>query len=121
MFAAISIFIGCLGLYGLIAFMAHQKVKEIGVRKVFGASVQSIVLLFSKEFIQLMAFAFLIAAPLSWYAMTQWLQDFAFRSAIPLWAFGAGGLATVLLTLLTVGYRSVRAAQSNPVDTLRSE
>jgi ABC-type antimicrobial peptide transport system permease subunit len=120
-FAGISIFIGCLGLYGLIAFMANQKLKEVGIRKVMGASVMNIVMLFSKEFIRLIIIAFLIAAPLSWYLMNEWLQGFAYQIDIHWTAFLAGIASTLVIALATVGYRSIRAAISNPVETLRSE
>jgi putative ABC transport system permease protein len=120
-FAGISIFIGCMGLYGLVSFMASQKVKEIGIRKVLGASVGGIVALFSKEFVRVILIAFLVAAPLTWYVMHQWLQRFAYRTSIHWSVFVIGIAATVFIALLTVAYRSVRAALSNPVDTLRSE
>ncbi len=120
-FAGISIFIGCLGLYGLISFMANQKLKEVGIRKVLGASVTSIVMLFSKEFIKLIVMAFVIAAPLAWYFMNEWLSGFAYRTGIHWWVFLLGLVATLLISLLTVSYRSIRSAVSNPAETLRTE
>ena len=120
-FAGISIFIGCLGLYGLISFMANQKLKEVGIRKVLGASVGSIVMLFSKEFIKLIVIAFVIAAPLAWYFMNEWLSGFAYRTSIHWWVFLLGLVATLIISLLTVSYRSIRSAVSNPAETLRTE
>jgi putative ABC transport system permease protein len=120
-FAGISIFIGCLGLYGLISFMANQKLKEVGIRKVMGASVANIVVLFSKEFVRLICVAFVIAVPLTWYSMNNWLQGFAYHITIHWSVFAIGIIATIMIALLTVSYRSVRAALSNPVNTLRTE
>jgi len=120
-FAGISIFIGCLGLYGLISFMANQKLKEVGIRKVMGASVGSIVALFSREFIKLIVIAFVIAAPVTWYFMREWLQGFAYRTSIQWTDFVIGMVATLIIALLTVSYRSIRSAVSNPADVLRTE
>jgi ABC-type antimicrobial peptide transport system permease subunit len=120
-FAGIAIFLGCLGLYGLASFMAVQRIKEVGVRKVLGASVGNIVYLFSKEFILLIGIAFLIASPIAWYFMNKWLQDYAFRIDISWWIFVVGGLISIVVALATVSYRAIRAAVVNPVDSLRSE
>ena len=120
-FAGISIFIGCLGLYGLISFMASQKLKEVGIRKVMGASVASIMILFSKEFVKLIIIAFFIAAPLAYYFMNQWLEGFAYRISIPWYVYIIGVVSTLVIALLTVSYRSAEAARSNPADTLRTE
>jgi putative ABC transport system permease protein len=120
-FAGISIFIGCLGLYGLISFMASQKLKEVGIRKVMGASVASIMILFSKEFVKLILIAFCIAAPLAYYFMNQWLEGFAYRISIPWSVYVVGVISTLFIALLTVSYRSAEAARSNPADTLRTE
>jgi len=120
-FAGVSIFIGCLGLYGLISFMANQKLKEVGIRKVLGASTSSIMVMFSKEFVKLIVLAFIIAAPLAWYFMNSWLQGFAYRISIHWSAFIIGIISTLAIALATVSYRSVRAASSNPAETLRSE
>jgi ABC-type antimicrobial peptide transport system permease subunit len=120
-FAGVSIFIGCLGLYGLISFVANQKQKEVGIRKVMGASVPSIVILFIGDFAKLVVIAFVLAAPLTWYAMNQWLQSFAYRTDISWWIFLVGFVVTTAIVLLTILYRSVRAAQTNPVTTLRTE
>ncbi len=120
-FAGVSIFIGCLGLYGLISFVANQKQKEVGIRKVMGATVSSIVLLFTSDFVRLIIVAFLIAAPLTWYFMDQWLQGFAYRTSMSWSIFAIGFLATVTIVLMTILYRSIRAANMNPATTLRTE
>ncbi|MBL0745271.1 ABC transporter permease [Chryseolinea lacunae] len=120
-FAGISIFIGCLGLYGLISFMANQKMKEVGIRKVMGASTGSILMLFSKEFIKLIVIAFVMAAPLAWYFMHTWLEGFAYRVDIQWTVFLIGVISTMVIALATVSYRSLRAAVSNPAETLRTE
>ncbi|GHM99216.1 ABC transporter permease [Cytophagales bacterium WSM2-2] len=120
-FTSLAIFIGCLGLFGLASFMANQKTKEIGVRKVMGASVQSIILLFSREFVVLIAIGFVIAAPVAWYFSNQWLDQFAYKITVGPIVFVAGLAATFLVAMLTVGYRSFRAASANPVDSLKYE
>ncbi|MCX8491143.1 MAG: FtsX-like permease family protein [Cyclobacteriaceae bacterium] len=120
-FTFIAIFIGCLGLFGLATFMANQKTQEVGVRKVLGASVESIVLLFSKEYVKLILIGFLFAAPLAWYVMRGWLDSFTYKIELGPTIFLIGfGVAFVIATL-TVGYRSLRAATANPVNSLRSE
>ena len=120
-FSGVAILIGCLGLYGLVTFMAEQKTKEIGVRKVLGATVFNIVNLFSREFIKLVLIAFILAAPLAYYVMRGWLQNFEYRIDLGWGVFAGGIVATLVITLLTVGYRSLRAALANPVDALRNE
>jgi len=120
-FAGIAIFISCLGLYGLVSFMAAQKTKEVGIRKVLGASVSSIVYLFSKEFTILIAIAFVIAAPVAWYLMNNWLQGFVFRINIGLGVFVLAIITSIIIAWITVGYKAVRAAVANPVKSLRSE
>ncbi len=120
-FAAIAIFLSCLGLYGLASFMAVQRIKEVGIRKVLGATSGSIVYLFSKEFIILIAIAFVIATPVAWYYMNQWLQDYAYRINISWWIFIAGGVASILIALITISYQAIKAARANPVKSLRSE
>jgi ABC-type antimicrobial peptide transport system permease subunit len=120
-FAAIAIFLSCLGLYGLASFMAAQRTKEVGIRKVLGATAGNIVYLFSKEFIILIAIAFLIAAPVAWYYMHQWLQDYAYRIHISLWVFLAGGLAAIIIALATISFQAIKAAVANPVKSLRTE
>jgi putative ABC transport system permease protein len=120
-FATIAIFLSCLGLYGLASFMATQRIKEIGIRKVLGASVRGIVILFSREFVVLIGIAYLIAAPLAGWYMYSWLQDFTNRVALSWWIFAAGGLISVLIALVTVASRAVRAAGANPVTALKTE
>ena len=120
-FAAIAIFLSCLGLYGLASFMAVQRIKEVGIRKVLGATAANIVYLFSKEFILLIAIAFTIAAPIAWYSMHQWLQYYAYRINISWWLFAAGGLAAIIIALATISFQAIRAAMANPVKSLRTE
>ncbi|MBS1597339.1 MAG: ABC transporter permease [Bacteroidetes bacterium] len=120
-FAAIAIFLSCLGLYGLASFMAVQRVKEVGIRKVLGASSGNIVYLFSKEFIILITVAFAIATPIAWYYMHQWLQDYAYRINISWWLFAAGGLAAIIIALTTISFQAIKAASANPVKSLRTE
>jgi putative ABC transport system permease protein len=119
--ASLSIFIACLGLFGLASFTVSQRIKEIGVRKVMGASVPSIVVLLSKEFTKLVMLAFLIAIPFSWYFMHTWLQDFAYRINIGAGIFVIAGAVALCSALVTVSYQSVKAALTNPVKALRSE
>jgi ABC-type antimicrobial peptide transport system permease subunit len=121
LFSGIAIFISCLGLYGLISFMAVQRNKEIGIRKVLGAPVRDILFLLSKEFTILIAIAFLIATPVAWYFMHQWLQQFTYRISIGLWFFVATIAGSLVIAWLTVGYTAIKAALANPVKSLRSE
>ena len=120
-FTSLAIFIGCLGLFGLATFTINQKTKEIGVRKVLGASVEGIVFIFSKEYLKLILFGFLLAAPLAWFVMSEWLNEFAYRINLNIWIFFAGLGVTLLIALVTVGYRSLKAATANPVKSLRYE
>ncbi len=117
----VSIFISCLGLFGLTVLTAFQRTKEIGIRKVLGASVLGIVRLFSKEYIWLVLAAFVIASPIVWWAMNKWLQGFAYRIEIEWWMFVSAGLTAVVLALLTISFQAVKAALANPVKSLRSE
>ena len=120
-FAGIAIFISCLGLYGLVSFMAVQRIKEVGIRKTLGASVGHIVYLFSREFTLLIVIAFAISAPVGYYFMHEWLQDFTYRIVIGPGIFGLAIMLSVVIAWLTVGYKAVKAALTNPVQSLRSE
>ncbi|MCE6992442.1 ABC transporter permease [Dyadobacter sp. CY323] len=120
-FTVISILISCLGLFGLAAFAAQQRIKEIGVRKVLGASVSSIVTLLSGDFIKLVIISIIIATPLTWYVMNKWLQDFAYKISIQWWMFAAAGALAVVIALLTVSTQAIKAAITNPVKSLKSE
>ena len=120
-FAVLAIFLSCLGLYGLASFMAVQRIKEVGIRKVLGASVRNIIVLFSKEFLMLIAIAFVIAAPFAWYYMHDWLQDFVYRVSISWWILLLGGIIAVIIAMITIGFQSVKAALTNPVKSLRTE
>jgi putative ABC transport system permease protein len=120
-FTSLAIFIGCLGLFGLTVFMANQKTKEIGVRKVLGASVENILFLFSGEFVRLILIGFVLAAPVSWYFSTKYLEQFAYKISIGPFVFILGLGSTCLIAFVTVGYRSIKAAMINPATSLRSE
>jgi putative ABC transport system permease protein len=120
-FAGIAIFISCLGLYGLVSYMAVQKTKEVGIRKVLGASVGSIVIMFSKEFTFLISIAFIIAVPVAWYFMNGWLQNFVYRIHMGVGVFILAIVSSLIIAWITVGYRAVRAALTNPVKSLRTE
>ena len=120
-FTAIAILISCLGLFGLASFNVEQRVKEIGIRKVLGATVGSVVLLLSKDFLKLVLLAVVIASPLAWYVMDKWLQNFAYKTQIGWVVFVVTTLATLSITLLTISFQSIRAALMNPVKSLRSE
>ena len=118
---ALAIFIACLGLFGIATLTIAQRLKEIGVRKVLGASTGDIVFLLNKNFTVMVVIATLLALPLAWFAMNSWLDDFAYRIAVSPWTLGLGGLVALLLTWVTVGWQTVRAALGNPVESLRSE
>ncbi|TLV02164.1 ABC transporter permease [Dyadobacter luticola] len=120
-FSGIAIVIACIGLFGLATFTAQQRTKEIGVRKVLGASVASIVALLSADFLKLVFIAMLVAAPVGWYLMQTWLQSFAYQIDIQWWVFVLAGILSVLIALLTVGFRSVKAAWMNPVQSLKTD
>ena len=121
LFAGLTILISCLGLFGLAAYMAEARIKEIGVRKVLGASVAGIVTLLSKDFVTLVLIALLVAAPIAWFSMDKWLDGFAYRIAIPWWIFLAAGVVAVLIALGTVSFQAIRAALANPARSLRSD
>jgi len=120
-FAGMAIFISCLGLFGLASFVAEQRTKEIGVRKVLGAHLFSLWGMLSVQFVKLVLISLCIAIPLSYYGMNNWLQNYSYRNSIPWWVFGIAGLGILLITLLTVSYQSLKAAMMNPVTSLRSE
>jgi len=120
-FAILAIIIACLGLFALAAFMAEQRSKEIGIRKVLGASVQSIAQLLSLDFVKLVALAIVIASPIAWWAMTKWLQDFTYKAPISWWIFAGAGVVAIVIALLTVSFQSIKAAIANPIKALRSE
>lgn len=117
----VCIIISCLGLFGLATLTAFQRTKEIGVRKVLGASVSGIVRLLSADFVKLVLIAILIASPIAWWAMNKWLEDFAYRIDIQWWMFGLAGLAALAIALITVSSQAIKAAIANPVDSLRDE
>ena len=121
LFTLFTILISCLGLFGLVAYMAENRIKEIGVRKVLGATVTSITTLLSKDFLKLVFLACCISIPISWYAMHNWLQDFEYRITISWWTFLLAGVLALLIAFLTVSFQSIKAAMSNPVKSLRTE
>jgi len=120
-FTFIAIMIACLGLYGLSTFSADRRTKEIGIRKVLGATITNIVGLLSKDFLKLVLLGFILAIPVAWYAMHKWLQDFAYHIKIGAGVFMIAGIGAILIAILTISWQSVRAALANPVDSLRSE
>ena len=120
-FTILAIFITSLGLLGMAAFTAEQRTKEIGIRKVLGASVSSLIVLLTKDFSKLVLLAFIISAPLAWWVTDNFLQQYQIRIAMPLWVFPIAGIASLLLTLIIVGTQAFRAATNNPVKSLRSE
>jgi len=120
-FAILAIVIACLGLFGLAAFTTEQRTKEIGIRKVLGASVTGIVRMLSSDFVKPVFISIIIATPIAWWAMTQWLADFAYRIDIQWWVFAFAGLAAVAIAVLTVSWQAIKAAVANPVESLRDE
>jgi len=120
-FAALAIFISCLGLFGMASFMAEQRVKEIGVRKVLGASVFNLWQLLSKDFLVLVIISLIIATPIAWYFMNNWLQNYQYHTGISWWIFAVTGMGALLITIITVSFQAIKAAIANPVDSLRSE
>jgi putative ABC transport system permease protein len=120
-FTAVAIIISCLGLFGLASFSAEQRIKEIGVRKVLGASVTSIVTLLSKDFLKLVGIAILIASPLAWWAMNKWLLNFAYRINVSWLVFIITAFTALFIALLTISFQAIRAAIANPVKSLRTE
>ena len=120
-FTALAIFISCLGLFGLAAYSASRRAKEIGIRKVLGASTQALATLLSRDFVKWVLLSCLVAFPLGWWLMEGWLQDYEYRTAIHWWVFGAAGVGAIGIALLTVCVQAIRAALANPVRSLRSE
>ncbi len=120
-FAVLAIFISCLGIFGLASFVAEQRTKEIGVRKVMGASIANLWGMLSKDFVILVGISLVVAMPLAWFFMNNWLQKYQYRSDMAWWIFAASGVGALLITLLTVSYQSIKAAMANPVNSLRSE
>jgi putative ABC transport system permease protein len=120
-FAGMAMLISCLGLWGLASFASQQRLKEIGIRKVLGASVSNITTLLSKDFLRLVLISILIATPITWWSMNKWLQDFAFRINIGWWVFIVVGAVALIIALLTVSFQAIKAALSNPVKSLRTE
>jgi ABC-type antimicrobial peptide transport system permease subunit len=121
LFSALTIFISCLGLFGLASYMAESRTREIGIRKVLGASVAGIAFLMAKDFVRLVIIAVIIATPIAWYAMHSWLEGFNYRIHVGVWTFVVAGLLAIFIALVTVGYQAVAAALANPVRNLRSE
>jgi putative ABC transport system permease protein len=120
-FAILAIFISCLGLFGLASFVAEQRTKEIGIRKVLGATVMNLWTLLSKDFVLLVIISVFIATPIAYYFMNDWLQKYDYRTNISWWVFALSGLGVMMITLLTVSYQAIKAALANPVKSLRTE
>jgi putative ABC transport system permease protein len=120
-FSILAIVIACMGLFGLAAYTAEQRTKEIGIRKAMGASSSSVVSLLTREFTKLVAISFIVAIPLSWYLMKQWFSAFAYKTSMGVWPFILAGIIAMLIAWFTVSYQSIKAAIANPVDSLRDE
>jgi putative ABC transport system permease protein len=120
-FTIITIVLAAKGLFGLAAFTIEQRTKEIGIRKILGASLSSLSALLSKEFLKLVLLSFLIASPIAWWVMHNWLQNFAYRINIQWWMFASAGLLAIIIAIITVSYHALKAAIANPVNSLRSE
>jgi ABC-type antimicrobial peptide transport system permease subunit len=120
-FAFLAIFISCLGLLGLVIFTAEQRTKEVGIRKVLGASVTSIIQLLSSDFLKLVFIAILIASPIAWWAMKSWLNNYAYKITISWWMFAAAGGLVILIATVTISFQAIKAAIANPVKSLRTE
>ncbi|HXL54954.1 MAG TPA: FtsX-like permease family protein, partial [Chitinophagaceae bacterium] len=120
-FAVLAIVIACLGLFGLATFIAEQRTKEIGIRKVLGATITNLITMISKDFLLLVLIASVIAFPFAWWAMHTWLQDFAYRINIGWWVFAIAAGAAIIIALITVSFQAIRAALANPVKSLRTE
>ena len=120
-FSFLTIFIACMGLLGLISFIAQQKTKEIGIRKVLGASIIELVQLLAIDFVKLIFIALLIATPFAWFYMNKWLQDFAYKIEFPWWVFIVSGVMALAIAMITMGFQAIKAAITNPVKCLRTE
>jgi putative ABC transport system permease protein len=120
-FAVIAILISCLGLFGLATYTAQVKVKEIGIRKVLGASVANITNMLSKEFLLLVVVSLLIASPIAWFAMNKWLENYVYRINVQWWMFALAGILALIIAFATISFQAIRAALANPVKSLRSE
>ena len=120
-FAALAIIISCLGLFGLAAYTAERRTKEIGIRKVLGASVSGITTLLSKDFLQLVAISCIVAFPIAWLVMHSWLQNYKYRIGISWWIFLAAGVSAIFIAIVTISFQSIKAAIANPVKSLRTE
>jgi len=121
LFSSIAIVLACLGLFGLSSYSAHQRFREIGIRKVLGASAVNIIIALSKDFVKLAAIALIIASPVAWWAMKKWLQDFSYRTEMTWTIYAAAGSAIILLAIVTVSFQAIKAAIANPVKSLRTE
>jgi ABC-type antimicrobial peptide transport system permease subunit len=120
LFAILAIFISCLGLFGLTAFAAEQRTREIGIRKVFGATIPNIVELVGRNFLLLIGISFVFAIPLAWWIMHRWLQSYDYHIKLSWWVFAASGLLVIIIALLTVSFQSIKAATANPVKSVRA-
>ena len=120
-FTLFAIFISCLGLFGLAAFSAQKKTKEIGIRKALGASISSLIILVSKQFMKLVLISFVFAWPLAYYLMKNWLNNYAFKIELNIWIFIISGIILIIITFLTILYQSINASRTNPVDSLKYE
>jgi putative ABC transport system permease protein len=121
LFACLTVFVGCLGLFGLTVFSVEQRVKEIGIRKVLGAGVLSITQLLSKDFLKLLLISLMVAVPIAHYASQQWLQNYAYRIQLDWWVFAIVGIMVLLIALCTISGQAIKAALANPVKSLRTE
>jgi putative ABC transport system permease protein len=120
-FTMLAILVACLGLFGLAAYTSEQRTKEIGIRKAMGASTSNVVRMLTREFTRLVLISFLLAIPIAWYFMNEWLKAFAYKTSMGIWPFLAAGLTAIVIAWLTVSYQSYRAARANPVESLRME
>ncbi|HEY8735313.1 MAG TPA: FtsX-like permease family protein, partial [Puia sp.] len=120
-FAGLAILISCLGLFGLAAYTAERRIKEIGIRKVLGATASGLVGLLSKDFLKLVGYSCLISFPVAWWALNNWLQSYEYRTTISWWIFATAGASAMLIALTTVSFQAIKAALANPVNSLRSE